>query len=451
MFRNGKQADLIYAYDDDGGRVVMLPGFYLSGPSASTVTRGIAVSSSSSLSADKYRSFQSQHKRNGNFTNTLSKHGMPRDTSLFAATRAKKKKTSYLKHRFESMDNLIKEYDREVSVIVDSQKELLEIERRMAIIALEMVSVRILQQAVRSWQARHKLKRLKAARFIYDRIYFRRYYRIRIRAALRMGMRMLMFMARRLLKIHIRENKAARLIQKLYHKWRMYKILHFRITVLGKVATLWKHYALFGKCRAIMHMRRKEVLRVQKMEKAQYKILLAQEQQRAAEAEIKAAEEAKRLALEARHRSKSRFAAAAKKQRASGPIVAAATTLSPSSQHSAGAGSFREGSSSEGPPHIYDTGDSKSAHAASASTESNSADNKNTVDPALILKAFSTGLIAGHNTTQAMHSFVENRYGSVYGGFYGEYCCIQDNRVHSFAAVRFRFMLRCLRNKRKKA
>jgi len=425
----------------------MLPGLYLPGPSGSVVTRGIAVSST-----DKNRSFQNQHKRNGNFTTALIKHGMPRDTSLFAATRMKKKVTSHLKHRFESMDDLVKEYDREISIVVDIQRELIVLQRRMATIALEMISARVIQQSLRGWSARHKLRRLKASRFIYDRVYFRRYYRIRIRAALKMGMRMLMFMARRLLKIHIRENKAARLIQKLYHKWRMYKDLHFRIAVLGKTATLLKHYFLFGKCRAIMYMRRKEVLRVQKMEKAQYKILLAQEHERAAEATLKAEEEAKRAALEARHRSKSRFAAAAKKQRASGPIVASAGSPQQSTPHHTAVGFPKEGSFIDAASHVIKTADG-SAHAAPVLTltDPNSAGNKDVIDPALILKAFSTGLIAGQNTTQAMHTFVENRYGSVYGGFYGEYCCIQDNRVHSFAAVRFRFMLRCLRNRRKKA
>jgi hypothetical protein len=43
------------------------------------------------------------------------------------------------------------------------------------------------------------------------------------------------------------------------------------------------------------------------------------------------------------------------------------------------------------------------------------------------------------------------RYGSVYGGLYGEFCCAEDNRINSYAAVRFRFMLRCLRKKRLKA
>jgi len=201
-----------------------------------------------------------------------------------------------------------------------------------------------------------------------------------------------------------------------------------------------------------MHMRRKEVLRVQKLEKAQYKILLAQEQERAAEAALKAEEEAKRLALEARHRSKSRFAAAAKKQRASGPIVASAGSPQQGVPNHAATGFPKEGSFIDAASHAMKTADG-STHAAPVLTltDPNATVDKDAIDPALILKAFSTGLIAGHSTTQAMHTFVENRYGSVYGGFYGEYCCIQDNRVHSFAAVRFRFMLRCLRNRRKKA
>jgi len=371
------------------------------------------------------------------------KHGISRDTSLFAATRLKKKQVVHRKNRFESMDDLVQEYNRETSFVLDLQKDLIAMQCRMTIIAIEMINVRIIQQAVRGWVARHKLKMLKISRFIYDRIYFRRYYKKRMRAACKMAMRMLMWLARRMLKIRRRERAAACLIQKMYHKWKIYRNLRFRIVVLGKAATLWKHCELFGTRRAIMHMRRVEVLRVQKIETAHYKVLLEAEHQRLAdEVERLRIEEERRLEIEAKAKNKSRFGGVKKQKSASG-MNGGGDVNTTARGKGTGSAAASDVADSTQTTHSTTTAASSSTDASGAPPSGN--------DQTIVLKAFSTGLFAGANTAHAMHTFVDNRYGSVYGGFYGEYCCIQDNRVHSFAAVRFRFMLRCLRTKRIKS
>jgi hypothetical protein len=227
------------------------------------------------------------------------------------------------------------------------------------------------------------------------------------------------------------------MVQKVYHKWKIYRNLRTKLAMLGKVAMLVKHIMLFGKCRAVMHMRRVEVARVQREEKALCGRILIEEQRRAAEEALRAEEEAKRAEAEAKKaKPKNRFQAAAIKHAQKAPVV---------STSEAGKATAASGLSALS---IIST-------VADLQLDSLATSPKNgtgrALDPAIVLKAISVGVIAGKASVQAMHTFTENRYGSVYGGFYGEYCCFQDNWVHSYAAVRFRFMLRCLRRKRLKA
>lgn len=403
----------------------------------------------------------SQHKRNGRFTETLVKHGFARDTSLFAASRASERRIIRTKHRFESMDSLVEEFHREVAELFGIQNELIRLQKMMATRALEVFSVRVIQQAVRSWVARHKLMMLKLSRFICDRVYFLRYYKRRVKAACRLAMRILMFLARRTLKIHLKRKNSAIRIQKLYNKWKLLRAIKFRIIVLGKMGRLLKHVMLFGKCRAIMHMRRLDVQRVQEEEQAQYTALLALEQQRQAEEELKAAEELKRLEQEALKKARAKMIAAAKKQAKEAALVAAvhgkgkrakgkniaptSATLSTAIENDISA--IEAAAQLAAAQVVANT----LAHKVAVESEPPVDHYTAPVSTVLIIQAVSAGIITGQNTSQVMHNWVINRYGSVYGGMYGEYCCVGDNRVRSFAAVRFRFMLRCFRKKRLKA
>jgi hypothetical protein len=336
------------------------------------------------------------------------------------------------------MDNIIDEFYCEVSDVLLLQKQLVTLQQQMAWMALEMLSARKIQQMTRGWVARHKLWILRVSRFIYDRIYFRRYFKRRRKAACKICLRVLIFLARKLLKLYRARDAAARLVQKVYHKWKIYRNLRTKLAMLGKVATLVKHIMLFGRCRAVMRMRRVEVARVQREEKAICARILAEEQQRAAEEALRAEEEARRAEAEAKkNKPKNKFLAALSKQQ--------------QAQKASATNSGDVGKAAVVPIPSQLSMISAVANLSLSATKSPKNESSQALDPALVLKAISAGVIAGKATVQAMHAFTENRYGSVYGGFYGEYCCYQDNWVHSYAAVRFRFMLRCLRKKRLKA
>lgn len=407
-----------------------------------------------------------QHKRNGRFTTALITHGFARDNSLFAASRTDRYLVKRSNQRFAAMDSLVEDFDREVAHVSTIQHELLRLQSLMALRALEVFSARVMQQAIRSWVARHKLVMLKLSRFIYDRIYFLRYYKLRVKAACKLALRMLIFLAKKLLKTHRRRKEAAIRIQKLYHKWRLLHTIQYRITVLGKVSVLLKLYSLFGKCRAIMHMRRAEVQRVQDEEQAQYTELLALEQQRQAEDAIRTAEEVKRQLEEANRKARAKMIAAAKKQ-AKAALLASATAPRGTKNKASKGQSITAIDAIDLDAQVPAVPDGGAVHHGgaaphdghpAAATGHTPEKEKEKIDyytapvsTTAILKAVSAGITTGSSSSQVMHSLVYNRYGSVYGGMYGEYCCVGDNRVRSFAAVRFRFMLRCFRKKRVKA
>jgi hypothetical protein len=454
---------------------------------------GIAFESGSTVSSTVgNRMVIAKFRRNRHFSTKLASHGFVRDTSLQKAQRVERRRQTHLRHVSHGMNDVITNFYTAVGDIVTIQRQLIAMQRHMAQLAIEMLSVRRIQHMVRGWVARHTLWKLRVARFIRDRVRFRMYYRRRVRAAIKLSIRVLIFLARRLFKIHMRRKAAARRIQKLYLKYRLYHRTRFRCVVLGKVGRLLKHFELFGKCRAIMFMRREEVKRVQREEQAQYAHILEHERQQAMEAaELAAARAAEAIRLEAemKETARLRLEQALKKQQQKASAVGKAATavkgrgketkVSPTpavpaktTQHATstgraqlqeqgvatGAASLRADAVTEKPIGATLAAENnvvviskEDTTAVSAGATSEPAVAQRTLDPTAVLLAHSLGITAGHASVRAMHQFIENRYGSVYGGFYGEYCCPSDNRENSFAAVRFRFMLRCFRKKRLKA
>jgi hypothetical protein len=457
---------------------------------------GIAYESGSTVgSTVGNRMVIAKFRRNRHFSTKLASHGFVRDTSLQKAQQVERRRQTQLRRVPNGMNDVISNFYTAVDDIITIQRQLIAMQRHMAQIAIEMLSARRIQHMVRGWVARHTLWKLRVARFIRDRVRFRMYYRRRVRAAIKLSMRVLIFLARRLFKIHMGRKAAARRIQKLYLKYRLYHRTRFRCVVLGKVGRLLKHFELFGKCRAIMFMRREEVKRVQREEQAQYAYILEHERQQAVKAaELAAARAAEAIRLEAemKETARLRLEQALKKQQqkasAVGKAAAAAkgrgkeikdtsTTAVPAktAQHAtstgpaqlqehgaaagaAGAAGLRAQAVPEKPIGVTMQADSSAVVTpkedtpiVSAAATSEPAVVQRTLDPTAVLLAHSLGITAGHASVRAMHQFIENRYGSVYGGFYGEYCCPTDNRENSFAAVRFRFMLRCFRKKRLKA
>ena len=387
------------------------------------------------------------------------------------------------------MNALIEDYYESVSDLIQVQHDLNKQQQGMTIQVIKNLSIRIIQQATRLWMARRKLYLLKTVRFIRDRVHFQWYYKRRVRAAGRLGVRVLIFLARKCVKILLKQKYAAITIQKLYHKWKLYKIIRYRTIILGKACKLMKHCLLFGKCRAIMYMRRVEVKRIQAQEQKLYRQLVAEERLRAQEASRREQEDRERAALERQQGIIRRAQLALKKQQqqliASSASNATATSKmennrrkinTDNSSNSSSSTSISTAATKQTNKNITksikksttstataaspllqssDTSDAVSGGADVAATEMVGTERQSIanrpLDTSALYQAFSAGIFAGQDSTRAMHAYSERRYGSVYGGFYGEYCCIQDNYMHSFAAVRFRFMLRCLRQKRLKA
>jgi len=438
-----------------------------------------------------------------------------RDTSLIAATRKTERSINRSKHKFDKMNDIVTDFHTQVGEVLAMQRSMVQMQRKMARIGVHVYSVRKIQQAFRRWMAMNRLFLLKVARFIRDRVRFRMFYKRRVRAVCMLAKRIRMCLAQRTFKALKQRKTAACRIQKLYHKWRMYKIIHYRFTILGKVGVLLKHFYLFGKCRAVMHMRRVEVLRVQREEQAIYAQLFAEEQRKAQEVAERIELEGRKIQEEKIANTRMRIAAAMKKQQeaaaAGAGVVNNTIKISNNGSRDKKRNSNNSNSGIKGKSSIdgqaNKISDINNKFKQEKTDKSNTSKNKNKikhevvpeeqsthpaisnnnnsnnnsatvpggdgnfenatlesqsshtyisvanrpVDSTAVLKAYSTGVIAGQASVKAMHTYIENKYGSVYGGFYGEYCCIQDNRVHSFAAVRFRFMLRCLRKKRLQA
>ena len=237
-------------------------------------------------------------------------------------------------------------------------------------------------------------------------------------------------------------------------------------------------------------MRRVEVKRIQAQEQKLYRQLVAEERLRAQEASRREEEDRERAALERQQGILRRAQLALKKKQQQQQLIASSASNATNSSTATSkmennkrkintdnssnsistaatkqtnknmTKSIKKSTTSTATAaspllQTSDTSDAVSGGADVAATEMVGTERQSIanrpLDTSALYQAFSAGIFAGQDSTRAMHAYSERRYGSVYGGFYGEYCCIQDNYMHSFAAVRFRFMLRCLRQKRLKA
>lgn len=195
------------------------------------------------------------HKKTHNFSRKLLSHGLFKDSSIIAATKAAKRESQEAamivkKDKFKPMDNLISEFNDEIRRIEAMKDEMLAKQKEMASKALRLLSAVTVQCWFRCCRAKVVLRRRKAGRFIAECVRFVLRFRRRWRAAqaLRRSMRTFALRAATRRKI-LRRRAIQRITRFVRHRLRM-KHLASCLRVAWGVRAVLDRALLFGSRRA---------------------------------------------------------------------------------------------------------------------------------------------------------------------------------------------------------
>ncbi|KAJ1410517.1 hypothetical protein B484DRAFT_402905, partial [Ochromonadaceae sp. CCMP2298] len=177
--------------------------------------------------------------------------GAGRDSSLYAASRGVVRKEVSSLHRFDASDALLAEFEAEARLAATAQTQLLLLQQHMTRSALRVFSARVLQSAFRGYRARVRLLKLRAARYLGQRVWFLKYFHHRRSSAIRISARVRVHFAREGFLLHRRQRIAASKIQRLYRKRRLYHTIIARVLLLCKVRRTLEHCKHFGIRRAV--------------------------------------------------------------------------------------------------------------------------------------------------------------------------------------------------------
>lgn len=192
------------------------------------------------------------HKRTGKFAEKIFTHGgMYKDTTIMGATRAKKREKQKFESTFESMDDLMLDFEKELGNLMKVKEKIVQNQKYMGKKTLEFYSATTIQNYYRVYFSKRRLKQLITARFLTQWYHFKQFYLRRKNAATTIARARRRHVKTRNIYIFLKINDASRKIQKFYRRQRGNRIFWGCVRLLVTVKRTIAHSLLFGQRRAI--------------------------------------------------------------------------------------------------------------------------------------------------------------------------------------------------------